>query len=145
MSKSVPPLPTNLKHHPLYAIYYEPFDLYAPDTDTKYISIGQSSWDDRCLSVKIWRHTGTQWSRQAEEVPAARMIDAVIVLAYYLRLREFSGQGVQPVPKGTFVGQTNDVWPILPAGMSDLSLDLDLPWLEKRLSVLKQVLDNLGF
>lgn len=142
MSKSVPPLPTNLWHKPLCAIYYEPFDLYAPDTDTKYISIGQSSWDDRCLSVKIWRHLGTQWSRQAEEVSAARMIDAVIVLAYCLR--GCLGQEVQPIPRGVFEGQPNDVWPILPAGMGHLGLELDLPWVKERLSVLRQVLNNLG-
>lgn len=80
-----PDLPHHLEHKPVYAIPYEKFDgIYQGGTDARYLSVGISQWSEEDLSLKIMRHTGTQWTRQAEELPLHRVIDATIFLAKVL-------------------------------------------------------------
>lgn len=74
-------LPQNLSHKPVYALPYEYFDgFYAGKTDARFISIGLAQYDHDEVSVKIFRHTGEKWTRQSEELPLHRMIDAVTFL-----------------------------------------------------------------
>lgn len=72
-------LPQNLAHKPVYALPYEYFDgFYAGETDARFISVGLAQYDKNEVSVKIFRHTGEKWTRQSEELPLHRAIDAVI-------------------------------------------------------------------
>ena len=63
-------LPKHLQHKPVFAMPYE--WLEGPgQSDTEFISVGFAQWDNETsdLSVKLMRHTGKRWSRQAEELP----------------------------------------------------------------------------
>ncbi|MGM0432451.1 MAG: DUF6530 family protein [Spirochaetota bacterium] len=76
-------IPTTLKHKPVVITEdYEHIDgRYAYDTDAKGLSLGLAQWNDRGkvdISAKIWRHTGTKWSRQSEELPLHRVLDLAI-------------------------------------------------------------------
>jgi hypothetical protein len=76
-------IPTELKHKPVVvAEDYEHIDgRYAYETDAKGLSLGLAQWNDRGIvdiSAKIWRHTGTKWSRQSEELPLHRVLDLAI-------------------------------------------------------------------
>lgn len=74
-------LPQNLAHKPVYALPYEHFDgFYAGETDARFISVGLAQYDKNEVSVKIFRHTGEKWTRQSEELPLHRAIDAVTFL-----------------------------------------------------------------
>lgn len=78
-------LPQNLLHKPVYALPYEHFDgFFAGDTDARYISVGLAQYDQDEVSVKIFRHTGGKWTRQSEELPLHRLIDATIFLTKIL-------------------------------------------------------------
>jgi len=80
-----PALPHHLEHKPLYAMPYEKFDgIYKGNTDAKYLSVGISQWDQKDISLKIMRHTGEKWTRQAEELPLHRVIDSTIFLTKIL-------------------------------------------------------------
>ena len=75
-------LPQNLSHKPVYAIPYEAFDGFrAGKTDARFFSVGLAQYDHDEVSVKIFRHTGEKWTRQSEEIPIHRLIDAVTFLA----------------------------------------------------------------
>lgn len=69
--------PTHLAHKPIASVDdYELYDgIYARYTDVKSLSIGKAQYDGGEISVKVWRHTGTKWSRQSEELPLHRIID----------------------------------------------------------------------
>ena len=83
--KTTPALPDYLAHKPVYAIPYKKFDgMYGKGTDARYISVGLSQWDSEDISLKIMRHTGEKWTRQAEELPLHRVIDASIFLTKVL-------------------------------------------------------------
>ena len=74
-------LPMHLAHKPVYAMPYQKFDgIYIGETDARYLSVGLAQWGHHDLSLKVMRHTGTQWSRQAEELPLHRVLDASIFL-----------------------------------------------------------------
>lgn len=76
------PDPRSLKHHPVVLLHYENHDgPYAGDTDCQYITIGWAQYDPRELSVKTLRHTGERWSRQSEELPIHRCLDATMLIA----------------------------------------------------------------
>jgi hypothetical protein len=78
-------LPHHLDHKPVYAMPYQRFDgIYRGNSDASYISVGLSQWDEKDLSVKIMRHTGGKWTRQAEELPIHRVLDAAIFLVKVL-------------------------------------------------------------
>ena len=77
------PNPRYLKHRPVVLLPYAEHDGdYAGDTDCKWISIGFAQWDQQTtLSVKTLRHTGERWSRQSEELPLHRCLDAALLIA----------------------------------------------------------------
>jgi hypothetical protein len=106
-----PPLPEHLSHKPLFAISYEGFDEYTNrenGTDVAFISVGLPEFNEeggrehQVSSVKIFRHSGLRWSRQSEEIPSARLVDAAIVLALSLDANS------NTIKAGTFVGQEED-------------------------------------
>ena len=69
--------PTHLAHKPITAIdnYAQHDGLYANNTDIESLSIGTAQYDGDQISAKVFRHTGTKWSRQSEELPLHRVID----------------------------------------------------------------------
>ncbi|MTI29337.1 DUF6530 family protein [Xanthovirga aplysinae] len=73
--------PGHLGHKPIIAVNeYEKIDAkYANNTDARALSIGKAQYDAKELSVKVWRHTGEQWSRQSEEMPIHRALDLGIL------------------------------------------------------------------
>lgn len=78
-------IPTELKHKPV--IVSEEYDKIdgdkAYDSDAKGLSLGLAQWNDRGkldISAKVWRHTGTKWSRQSEELPLHRILDLAILI-----------------------------------------------------------------
>ena len=77
------PNPRYLKHRPVVLLPYAEHDGdYAGDTDCKWISIGWAQWNPHnTLSVKTLRHTGERWSRQSEELPLHRCLDAALLIA----------------------------------------------------------------
>ena len=77
------PDPRNLKHRPVVLLPYAKYDGdYAEDdTDCKWISIGWAQWNPHTLSVKTLRHTNERWSRQSEELPLHRCLDAALLIA----------------------------------------------------------------
>lgn len=74
--------PRYLKHRPVVLLPYAEHDGDdAGDTDCKWLSIGWAQWNSRTLSVKTLRHTGERWSRQSEELPLHRCLDAALLIA----------------------------------------------------------------
>jgi len=78
-------IPTTLKHKPvIISENYENIDgRYAYQSDAKGLSVGLAQWNDRGkvdISAKVWRYTGTKWSRQSEELPMHRVIDLAILI-----------------------------------------------------------------
>ena len=75
-------IPTYLKHKPIIGVNaYEKIDsIYANNSDVKALSIGEAQYDNKQISLKVWRHTGKKWSRQNEEIPVHRNIDLTILL-----------------------------------------------------------------
>jgi len=80
---SIEPDPRTLKHRPVVLVDYADHDGFyaAGRTDCRYLSLGWAQYDPRQLSVKTLRHTGDRWSRQSEEMPLHRCIDAVALIA----------------------------------------------------------------
>ena len=138
-------LPQHLAHRPVYAVPYEQFDgHYVGDTDARYISIGNAQWNEDEVSVKIMRYVGDKWTRQAEELPLHRAIDATVFLIMAVFC---TNNGVIRLPPGTFHNQNTDItitmedrrFGELAAYMAYLDSNLDL--LKERLNALVKVLD----
>lgn len=126
MNKNLPQLPKHLSHTPIYGLAYSAFDEYERldgGTDALYITVGLATFNARptppsrtealeVLSVKVWRYgfENNRWSRLSEEIPAARLVDAVITLTRFLR-------GSDPIPAGVFEGQTEPLYPELRSKM----------------------------
>ena len=77
------PNPRYLKHRPVVLLPYAEHDGdYAGDTDCKWISLGWAQWDQQTtLSVKTLRIPANVWSRQSEELPLHRCLDAALLIA----------------------------------------------------------------
>jgi hypothetical protein len=75
-------VPEHLQHKPIIAVndYNLKDGQYAPDSDAKALSIGQSQYDRNEFSAKIFRHSGNKWSRQSEELPIHRVLDLAIFI-----------------------------------------------------------------
>ena len=78
-------IPTGLRHKPVVCVEeYEKIDgALAGNSDAKGLSLGLAQWNDRGkvdISAKIWRHSGTKWSRQSEEMPMHRVLDLAIMI-----------------------------------------------------------------
>lgn len=101
------PLPRHLDHRPVFALPYQAFDgPWAGNTDVQYISVGIAQYDPDDVSVKIMRHTGSKWTRQAEELPLHRPIDMTLFLAKAIF---DSPQDTIDAPKGTLLNQASDM------------------------------------
>ena len=74
-------LPQNRSHKPIISVNdYDKIDAqYISDTDARALSIGQSTWDGKYISLKIWRHNGKQWKGNSEEMPIHRCLDLAIL------------------------------------------------------------------
>ena len=84
-----------LKHRPMLLLPYTDHDgFYGPqETDCRYISIGWAQYNPRMISVKTLRRRENsaqegadrekkrRWSRQSEELPLHRCIDATLLIA----------------------------------------------------------------
>jgi hypothetical protein len=141
------PLPQHLAHRPVYALPYEKFDgIYIGDTDTYYLSVGLSQWDSDEVSVKTMRHPGGKWSRQSEEIPLHRAVDAVIFLAKVIFDQR---NGRVEIPRGTFENQDAGISITAEARtygeMSSYNAFLDRHYelIKDRLNVLSNVLNSL--
>lgn len=73
--------PLNLNHKPIVSVNdYDKIDAqYQKRTDAKALSIGVAQYDEKEISLKVWRHTGKRWSPQSEELPIHRNIDLNIL------------------------------------------------------------------
>ena len=73
--------PKNRSHTPIVSVNdYDKIDAqYIPNTDARALSIGQSTWDRKDISLKIWRHNGKQWKGNSEEMPIHRCLDLAIL------------------------------------------------------------------
>lgn len=101
------PLPQHLDHKPVYALPYECFDgIHANNTDMRYISIGIAQYDADHVSIKTMRHTGSKWTRQAEEIPLHRSIDMTLFLAK--AIFDVNNSAVD-MPSGTLINQTSNI------------------------------------
>ena len=78
--------PKHLGHKPLVSVNdYDQIDgLYRHATDACALSIGKAQYDNKEMSMKVWRHTGDRWSRQSEELPLHRNLDLTILLLHVL-------------------------------------------------------------
>jgi hypothetical protein len=74
--------PKHLKHKPIISVNdYDKIDAqYRNGTDVRALSIGKAQYNEKQISLKVWRHTGKKWSRQSEELPLHRNIDLSILL-----------------------------------------------------------------
>ncbi len=79
--------PKHLGHKPLVSVndYNQIDGIYrGASTDAKALSIGHAQYDYDDISMKVWRHTGDQWSPQSEELPIHRNLDLTILLLHVL-------------------------------------------------------------
>lgn len=74
--------PKYLGHKPIISVNdYDKIDAqYKNNIDVKALSIGTAPYDFDEISLKVWRHTSTKWSRQSEEIALHRSIDLNILL-----------------------------------------------------------------
>lgn len=143
--KTSPPLPQHLEHKPLYAMPYEKFDgIYKGNTDARYLSVGLSQWSEKDISLKIMRHTGDKWTRQAEELPLHRVIDAAIFLSKVLLDEK---NDLIEIERELFLGQDSGIQ-IQKENCEHQEnyqhyIDQHLPMLKNRLKSLYLLLDTL--
>ena len=80
-------LPQDRSHKPIITVYnYEQIDgQYVKNTDARALSIGWATYDNSQMSLKVWRHTGKQWSRQSEDIPIHRCLDLSILFLAALK------------------------------------------------------------
>lgn len=74
--------PKHLSHKPIVSVNnYDQIDAsYKPcDTDVRALSIGFAQYNNEDISLKVWRHTGSRWSWQSEELPIHRNLDLSIL------------------------------------------------------------------
>ncbi len=74
--------PTHLTHKPIIVVNdYDTKDgMFAGNTDAKALSIGRAQYNETEIAAKIFRHTGSMWSRQSEEMPIHRTLDLTILI-----------------------------------------------------------------
>jgi len=88
--------PIYLTHKPIIeAADYDKIDAqYAKKTDVVALSIGNAQYDEKEISLKIWRRTGKKFSRQSEELPIHRGLDLALLFVGALL---FDSQSNRPV------------------------------------------------
>lgn len=69
--------PTHLAHKPITSIddYSQHDGIYAGNTDAESLSVGIAQYDRNEISAKVFRHSGSKWSRLSEELPLHRVFD----------------------------------------------------------------------
>jgi hypothetical protein len=82
--------PKHLQHQPIISVNdYDKIDaLYANHTDVKALSIGKAQYDSNQISLKVWRHTDENWSRQSEELPIHQNLDLSILFLASISIDE---------------------------------------------------------
>jgi hypothetical protein len=111
-------------------------------SDAQYITGGFSTWDEAEMSLKVFRHTGTKWSRESEELPLWRPIDLVILEV--LMMEQIGNPPITASP-GMFHQQPTEI--ALPFRGSPVDLyaaqqQLANPLLLERLDALHRLLDR---
>ena len=88
-ASSVKDMPKHLKHKPVMGCNYSNIIKKIANRmvhgksdydDARYISIGHAQYNHDEASVKMMRHTGSQWSPQSEEVPIQRLPYMMVLL-----------------------------------------------------------------
>lgn len=141
-------LPQHLGHKPVYAMPYQFFDgLSKGHTDSRYLSVGLAQWNQDDVSIKIMRHTGNRWTRQAEELPLNRAIDMTSFLAHVLANSEDDVIQMKP---GTFDNQTEQLTlgrdenrSAIEVAQFDRFMDRSEDFLKKKLNTLTDLLIEL--
>lgn len=140
--------PHGLKHKPIFLLPYANYDGSDPnETDCLFLSLGWAQYDPRSASLKAFRHTGSKWSRQSEEVPLHRAVDLVILLAR--AIRSMAGLHLHTInfPPGTFENQSSGL--LIQAGATSLTEDeafsreITRELVGRRLGKLREVLNEL--
>lgn len=69
--------PTHLAHKPITSIddYSQHDGIYAGNTDAESLSVGIAQYDGNEISAKVFRYSGSKWSRLSEELPLHRVFD----------------------------------------------------------------------
>jgi hypothetical protein len=132
--------PKNLSHKPIISVNdYEEIDaLSANDTDVKALSIGKAQYDEKQISLKVWRHTGQKWSRQSEELPIHRNLDLSILFLYALSPKAVNPQSILvESSKKLTIDQITDIKKI------KKYYEENKQFIEPRLKELKQLLNEI--
>jgi hypothetical protein len=134
-----------LKHRPMFLLPYRAFDgPYAGTTDCVFLSLGWAQYDPRSASVKALRHTGERWSRQSEELPLHRSVDAVLFLAWAINSMAGNHLNTIRFPEGTFDNQPEELW--IQAGIDspdNFAQEITTDAVVTRLARLRAVLNSL--
>ena len=146
-------LPLHLGHQPVFALEYFDHDGRDDDapldgeneTDCQFLSVGRAQWDPSQVSVKILRFPEQRWSRQSEELPPARLVDAVAWLCLCIRHCQASAV---TIPAGLFENQPTElVVERVPSGRAQRQAFTEQlasnALLRRRLSRLRNVLNEL--
>jgi hypothetical protein len=140
-------LPQHLDHRPVFALPYDAFDgPSAGHSDVQFLTVGMAQWNADEVSIKTMRHTGTKWTRQAEELPLHRPIDMTLFMA---KVIFDSTASVVNIPSGTLQKQASDIL-ITPEQRSygemasyNAAVNQNQPVLKERLNALREVLNDL--
>ena len=135
-------LPQHLGHKPVYAMPYQFFDgLSFGATDSRYLSVGLAQWNPDDVSIKIMRHTGNRWTRQAEELPLHRAIDMTSFLTHVLANSEAE---VIQMKSGTFDNQGEELTLERDANRSSAEIAQFDDFMDRSKDHLKQKLNTLA-
>lgn len=137
-------IPTHLGHKPIFKLenYHEVDGRFANNTDAQGLSIGLAQWNgtnNADLSAKVWRHTGTRWSRLSEELPLHRAVDLTSLLCSVLL---FTKNATVPNDDHFKITHSHDdkMLDKLKQG-----LEKEQPHLDKSLARLAKILKQLGY
>lgn len=134
-----------LKHRPMFLLPYRNYDgPYAGNSDCLYLSLGWAQYDPRSASLKALRHTGEKWSRQSEELPTHRTVDAVILLA--AAINSMAGDHLDTIhfQSGFFENQSDGV--LIQAGIESpdvFAREITSDLIKRRLQKLRNLLNEL--
>ena len=138
--------PEGLKHKPMFILPYREYDgPYAGESDCMFLSLGWAQYDPRSASLKTWRHTGDKWSRQSEELPLHRAVDAVILLASAIGAMAGTHLNTIHFSPDTFEHQPNDV--LIQSGSDSpdaFASEISSETVKGRLAALRRVLNDMN-
>lgn len=132
----------NNKHKPIVAVndYHLIDGPFAPNTDAKALSIGWAQFDNDDLSMKVWRHTGKQWSPQSEELPFHRNLDLTIFLLHILFDEGPNPDSFLVAPKSQIEEVENNGMQIIRDYYNDPNVK---KYLEPRLKEMRELLNKM--